>query len=733
MRIYVNSQPLDISSNRPLIEELREAGISVPSMCYAKGYQHEPSCMVCMVKDVTSGQMIPSCSTLPYEGMRIETDSDEVYALRRLSLELLLSDHRADCEGPCSIVCPQGIDVAQAILHYDRDEIAQAKTLLEGTSCEGCKAPCEKACRRRTVDNAVNIRSILDEIRNFSDTGKEEKEASSVEHQTSRDVQSTAQNVNQISKDDKSESPTVLVSPTKRKEQFFSRIGSFSESEKQRMREAYKQPSRCLHCSCEGRTKCKLRSLATEAGIKLPKYGVQSSLPFKEQIRVTNNLVFEPAKCIRCGLCVYNTDDGFTFERRGFDMQVIIPEESKKHVDERIADICPTGALFRKIVMLLFVLLIPFSSCRRMPNSSDTESFQEWTSFRGNASLNGFSKRKLPESPTLLWEHRHNVRSVASPIVSNGTVYVCDKHGKLIGFNEQGDIVSELQLQADVEASFIISDSVLYVGQIDGLIRSISLSDGSENWRFQTEGQIISSPTLDGRGHILVGSYDNCMYTLDALQGKLVSSISTGYYINGAAAMWHQFALFGGCDAWLRITNAETGEYTDSLRLDAYIPASPAVWGDCAYVADYSGNVYEVSISDGHVSSHRKILSATSDEGNMLSMPAVTDDAVYVLADERYLLCIERASGRIRWKQMLRGDVGESSPLVCSDRVLVCTRTGIVSIHDAASGQCLWEYETGEQIVSSPAVVSSRFYILTARGTLLCFGRQEEGKAKRRM
>lgn len=733
MRIYVNSQPLNISGNRPLIEEFREAGISVPSMCYTKGHQHQPSCMVCMVKDVTSGQMIPSCSTLPYEGMRIETDSDEVYALRRLSLELLLSDHRADCEGPCSIVCPQGIDVAQAILHYDRHATAQARALLAGTSCDGCNAPCEKACRRRTVDNAVNIRSILDEIRKYSDTGQEEKEELSVGHQTSQEISSTPQDDNQISNDNKSESPLAPVSSTRRKELFYSRIGSFSENEKQRMREAYTQPSRCLHCSCEGRTKCKLRSLATEAGIKLPRYGVQSSLPFKEKIRVTNNLVFEPAKCIRCGLCVYNTDDGFTFERRGFDMQVIIPEESKKHVDERIADICPTGALFRKIVTLLFVLLIPFSSCRRMPNTSDAESFQEWTSFRGNASLNGYSKRKLPDSPTLLWEHRHNVRSVASPIVTGGTVYICDKHGKMIGFNERGEIVSELHLQADVEASFIISDSVLYVGQIDGLIRSISLADESENWSFQTEGQIIASPTLDGRGHILVGSYDNCMYTLDALRGQLVSSISTGYYINGAAALWHQFALFGGCDSWLRITNTETGEYTDSLRLDAYIPASPAVWGDCAYVADYSGNVYEVYISDGHVNSHRKILSATSDEGNMLSMPAVTNDAVYVLADERYLLCIERASGQVRWKQMLRGDVGESSPLVCSDRVLVCTRTGIVSIHDAASGRCLWEYETGEQIISSPAVVSSRFYILTARGTLLCFGPQEEGRTQRNM
>ena len=111
------------------------------------------------------------------------------------------------------------------------------------------------------------------------------------------------------------------------------------------MKDTYTQPSRCLHCACDGRADCQLRILATKMGIKVTRYGVQSSLPVKEQIPVTSRLVYEPAKCIRCGLCVYNTQDGFTFERRGFDMRVVIPEASKKHVTEQIARLCPTGAL----------------------------------------------------------------------------------------------------------------------------------------------------------------------------------------------------------------------------------------------------------------------------------------------------------------------------------------------------------------------------------------------------
>lgn len=51
--------------------------------------------------------------------MRIETDSEEVSRLRALSLELLLSDHRADCEAPCTLVCTQGLDVERMLYLYE--------------------------------------------------------------------------------------------------------------------------------------------------------------------------------------------------------------------------------------------------------------------------------------------------------------------------------------------------------------------------------------------------------------------------------------------------------------------------------------------------------------------------------------------------------------------------------------------------------------------------------------
>jgi outer membrane protein assembly factor BamB len=92
------------------------------------------------------------------------------------------------------------------------------------------------------------------------------------------------------------------------------------------------------------------------------------------------------------------------------------------------------------------------------------------------------------------------------------------------------------------------------------------------------------------------------------------------------------------------------------------------------------------------------------------------------LSDDRHLYAIDRTSGAIRWRYLQKGNSGESSPVVCRDKVISCSRTGIVSILDAANGTLLWEYDTGEQITTSPAVIQNHFYILTAKGTLFCFG-----------
>lgn len=367
-----------------------------------------------------------------------------------------------------------------------------------------------------------------------------------------------------------------------------------------------------------------------------------------------------------------------------------------------------------------------FVGCSGVSGGAEDPGNMDWKLFRGDASLSGYTDIRLPENPVLLWTYKGEARTVSSPVVDHGTTYWCDKRGRVLGVDINGNLCFEYDLQTAVEATPMIADSTLYIGRIDGILTAISLADRDTVWNFETMGQISASPNYVNYGDhqmIIFGSYDNFLYCLNAKDGTEINRFESGYYLNGAVALRKKTVVFGGCDSWLRVINYKTGVATDSLLMEAYIPASPAIMGDYCYVGDYSGNIYELQIEKGKILRHKKMMKSSNENGSFVSVPAITSEAVYFLSDDRHLYSIDRKEGTVNWKYMLKGAAGESSPVVCRNKIIVCTKSGIVTILDADKGHPEWEYDTGEQIVGSPAVIKNHFMILTAKGTLLCFGK----------
>lgn len=154
---------VEVEAGTTVLQAAALLGIEIPAMCYREGHSCHPSCMVCMVKDAAKGTFFTSCAMPVSEGMDITATSDEVNDLRREALELLLSDHIGDCEAPCTLSCPAGMDIPlmnrliakgefETSLDIVRREIALP--LILGYICP---APCEKACRRKPIDGAVSI------------------------------------------------------------------------------------------------------------------------------------------------------------------------------------------------------------------------------------------------------------------------------------------------------------------------------------------------------------------------------------------------------------------------------------------------------------------------------------------------------------------------------------------------------------------------------------------------
>lgn len=146
-----------------MLEAARNAGISIHSMCYSHGHDNHPSCMICVLKDNKTGNLFPSCAIKAVAGMDLSNDDPDVKAARKDTLDLLMSDHVGDCEAPCSLACPAGMNIPMmnrliaagdfaGSLRVVKEEIA-----LPFILGYICPAPCEKACRRKQVDEAVSV------------------------------------------------------------------------------------------------------------------------------------------------------------------------------------------------------------------------------------------------------------------------------------------------------------------------------------------------------------------------------------------------------------------------------------------------------------------------------------------------------------------------------------------------------------------------------------------------
>jgi ferredoxin len=117
--------------------------------------------------------------------------------------------------------------------------------------------------------------------------------------------------------------------------------------------EGVEQASRCLHCDCRGATSCKLRKYAAQYGAGTRRFKAGRRV-FQQDARHAE-VVYEPGKCIDCGLCIQiaaaaGEPLGLTFVGRGFDVRVAVPldrsmaEALSKAAAECVAA-CPTAAL----------------------------------------------------------------------------------------------------------------------------------------------------------------------------------------------------------------------------------------------------------------------------------------------------------------------------------------------------------------------------------------------------
>jgi len=131
IKLKINGEEIEAESGATILEVVREKELDeIPTICNSPELEPDPSCFVCVVEVKGRPNLVPSCSTVVAPGMEVETRNERVMAARKMALELLLSNHYADCVSPCTEACPAGVDVQGYIALSAMGEYKRAVDLI---------------------------------------------------------------------------------------------------------------------------------------------------------------------------------------------------------------------------------------------------------------------------------------------------------------------------------------------------------------------------------------------------------------------------------------------------------------------------------------------------------------------------------------------------------------------------------------------------------------------------
>lgn len=163
IQLTINNQSMTVPEGSTILQAAAKVNIDIPTMCYLDECDPITSCMVCVVEDLNSGRLIPSCSMPAQDGMRIETENECVIKARKDTLDLLLSEHVGNCEGPCTRSCPAYMNIPLMIRQIKSEDFKAAlRTVKQNIALPAvlgriCPAPCERGCNRKYLDGAISI------------------------------------------------------------------------------------------------------------------------------------------------------------------------------------------------------------------------------------------------------------------------------------------------------------------------------------------------------------------------------------------------------------------------------------------------------------------------------------------------------------------------------------------------------------------------------------------------
>ncbi len=166
INLTINGKKIQAPEGSTILDAARANGIYIPTLCFDEAVEVYGACGLCVVEAEGIPKLLRSCSAKVSEGMVVNTESERVVQSRKIALELLMSAHDGDCVAPCQLNCPGNTDCQGYVGLIANGEFESALKLIKNRISlpasigRVCPHPCESACRRKNVEEPINIAQL---------------------------------------------------------------------------------------------------------------------------------------------------------------------------------------------------------------------------------------------------------------------------------------------------------------------------------------------------------------------------------------------------------------------------------------------------------------------------------------------------------------------------------------------------------------------------------------------
>ncbi|WP_293919523.1 PQQ-like beta-propeller repeat protein [Sphingobium sp. UBA5915] len=371
-----------------------------------------------------------------------------------------------------------------------------------------------------------------------------------------------------------------------------------------------------------------------------------------------------------------------------------------------------------------------------------------WSQPGGNSSK-AMGHVSLAGSPSQAWTvsiqgSKPQARLAASPVVSDGKLYVIDAGAHVIAFDAaSGSRLWQTSLPAEGNGRALFGGGVSVLG--DRLFASTGVGDvvameaatGKILWQKHLGGPLRGAPTLEN-GHVYVMGQDNQIFALNQSDGVTQWTDSgtlqvTGIFGVAAPAAAQGTVIAGYSSGEISAYRYENGRslWGDALSRTSISTAVATLTDIDADPVIDRGRVFAIG-QGGRMASYELTSGQRIWEINIagISTPAVVGEWVFAVTSDAKLLCVSRATGKIRWISQLRRWVKEkkkdkairwTGPVLAGGRLIVVSTRGEMVYVDPASGDVQSTVDMDRSMSLSPVVANNMLYILADDGKLTAF------------